>query len=51
MTATEDKKVESRLNERLTTRGFRFTRQRKHVYSVLLRKRDHPTDEEVFIRA
>ena len=41
----------ARLNERLMTRGFRFTPQREHVYSVLLRKRDHPTAEEVFMRA
>jgi Fur family transcriptional regulator, peroxide stress response regulator len=40
-----------RLNERLTTSGFRFTPQRQHVYSVLLQKRDHPTAEELFIRA
>lgn len=40
-----------RLNERLETGGFRFTPQRQHVYSVLLEKRDHPTAEEVFIRA
>jgi Fur family peroxide stress response transcriptional regulator len=41
----------SQLNERLTTRGFRFTPQREQVYAVLLQKRDHPTAEEVFIRA
>jgi len=40
-----------RLSERLTTGGFRFTPQREQVYSVLLDKRDHPTAEEVFIRA
>jgi len=40
-----------RLSERLTTRGFRFTPQREHVYALLLQKRDHPTAEEVFIRA
>src|SRR5262249_57985340 len=40
-----------RLSERLTTCGFRFTPQREHVYSVLLQKLDHPTAEEVFIRA
>ena len=51
MTANEASKVESRLNERLTTSGFRFTPQRQHVYSVLLQKRDHPTAEEVFMRA
>jgi Fur family peroxide stress response transcriptional regulator len=38
-------------NERLATSGFRFTPQRQHVYSVLLQKRDHPTVEEVFLRA
>ncbi len=40
-----------RLNERLATSGLRFTTQREHVYDVLLEKRDHPTAEEVFIRA
>ncbi len=39
------------LSTSLTARGFRFTPQRQHVYSVLLQKRDHPTAEEVFIRA
>ena len=39
------------LNERLATSGFRFTPQREHVYGVLLGKQDHPTAEEVFIRA
>jgi len=48
-----NKKVEINrgLTERLTTGGFRFTPQREHVYSVLLKKRDHPTAEAVFIRA
>ena len=44
-------RLEQRLNERLTTGGFRFTPQREHVYNVLLEKRDHPTAEEVFIRS
>ena len=44
------RKPDARLNERLATRGFRFTRQRENVYAVLLRKRDNPTTEEVFIR-
>jgi Fur family peroxide stress response transcriptional regulator len=39
------------LTERLATSGFRFTSQRRHVYDVLMRKRDHPTAEEVFIRS
>jgi Fe2+ or Zn2+ uptake regulation protein len=43
--------TENRLQERLEARGFRFTPQREHVYAVLLRKRDHPTAEEVFIRS
>jgi Fur family peroxide stress response transcriptional regulator len=42
---------DSHLNERLATSGFRFTPQREHVYNVLLQKRDHPTSEDVFIRA
>lgn len=38
-------------SRQLSTSGFRFTPQRQRVYSVLLQKRDHPTAEEVFIRA
>jgi len=49
---TGDKtKSDDCLNERLATSGFRFTTQRRHVYDVLLTKRDHPTAEEVFMRA
>jgi Fur family peroxide stress response transcriptional regulator len=51
MNAAERKAVDARLTERLTTRGFRFTPQREQVYAVLLEQRDHPTAEEVFIRA
>ena len=40
-----------RINERLATGGFRFTPQREHVYGVLLQERDHPTAEQVFLRA
>jgi len=39
------------ISERLATSGFRFTPQREHVYRVLLEERDHPTAEQVFIRA
>jgi Fur family peroxide stress response transcriptional regulator len=39
------------LSERLTTSGLRSTRQRKHVYRVLLQRRDHPAADEVFLRA
>ena len=45
------KVADGNLTERLNTGGFRFTPQRQHVYDVLLHKRDHPTAEEVFIRA
>src|SRR5438093_6121373 len=39
------------LQARLEKSGLRFTQQRQHVYRTLLGKRDHPTAEEVFIRA
>jgi Fur family peroxide stress response transcriptional regulator len=40
-----------RFSERLANGGFRFTQQRERVYEVLLERRDHPTAEDVFIRA
>jgi Fe2+ or Zn2+ uptake regulation protein len=43
--------VENRLTERLGAGGLRSTPQREHVYAVLLQKRDHPTAEEIFLRA
>jgi len=51
MSSDEHPKVDDRLNQRLATSGFRFTPQRQHVYEVLLEKRNHPTVEEVFMRA
>lgn len=39
------------LNQRLADSGLRFTPQRQHVYNVLLEKLDHPTADQVFIRA
>jgi Fur family peroxide stress response transcriptional regulator len=44
-------KSESKFGERLSTSGFRLTPHRQQVYGVLLQKRDHPTADEVFIRA
>jgi Fe2+ or Zn2+ uptake regulation protein len=41
----------SQLSEQLAATGFRFTQQRRQVYEVLVHKQDHPTAEEVFIRA
>src|SRR6266568_7376530 len=51
MRVAPEKKVKVCLNDRLANGGFRFTPQRQQVYTVLLHKRDHPTAEEVFIRA
>ena len=39
------------LDERLASSGLRSTAQRQHVYQLLLARRDHPTAEEVFLRA
>ena len=39
------------ITERLAERGFRLTPQREHVYSVLMQERDHPTAEQLFLRA
>jgi Fur family transcriptional regulator, peroxide stress response regulator len=39
------------LNDRLATSGLRLTAQRQEVLAVVLERRDHPTAEEVFIRA
>jgi Fur family transcriptional regulator, peroxide stress response regulator len=38
------------LAQRLADSGLRATPQREVVYSTLLKKRDHPTAEEVFAR-
>jgi Fur family transcriptional regulator, peroxide stress response regulator len=51
MSVAEKQQRTKQLTQRLATSGFRFTPQREHVYAVLLEKRDHPTAEEVFIRA
>lgn len=44
-------KAVAALNEKLHTSGFRFTPQRQHVYNVLMETRDHPTADQVFMRA
>lgn len=38
------------LSRKLADSGLRSTPQREVVYNVLLRKRDHPTADEVFAR-
>jgi Fur family peroxide stress response transcriptional regulator len=40
-----------RYEESIAQDGLRLTRQRKHVYEVLLGRQDHPTAMEVFLRA
>ncbi len=41
----------ARLDRQLARTGLRLTAQRRQVYNVLLLKRDHPSAEEVFLRA
>jgi Fur family peroxide stress response transcriptional regulator len=48
---TKKKESAARFNERLATGGFRLTPQREQVYRVLTGTRDHPTAEQVFLRA
>ena len=38
-------------SDRLAASGLRFTPQRRHVYHILLQARDHPSANEVFMRA
>jgi Fur family peroxide stress response transcriptional regulator len=38
------------LNQRLADSGLRSTPQRELIYNVLIKKRDHPTADEVFVR-
>lgn len=51
MSEFNDVTNEVRCGERLVNRGFRFTPQRRQVYSLLLQARDHPTANEVYLRA
>jgi Fur family peroxide stress response transcriptional regulator len=51
MSRKSDQPVDANLQEHLQKGGLRMTPQRQHVFEVLLEKRDHPTAEEVFIRA
>ena len=51
LSAATHNQNERHLTEKLGTSGFRFTPQRRCVYDVLTHKRDHPTADEVFIRA
>lgn len=39
------------LDEALAQHGLRSTKQREHVFGVLLSKRDHPSADEVYTRS
>lgn len=39
------------LEDTLAQQGLRATRQREHVFAILLQQRDHPTADEVYNRA
>jgi Fur family peroxide stress response transcriptional regulator len=41
----------NRLHEAFAKKGMRYTKQREQIYNILLDKRDHPTAEEIFLRA
>jgi len=43
--------ISGALAQRLSDSGLRSTPQREVIYSVLLKRRDHPTAEDVFARA
>lgn len=43
--------AEERGPERMASNGFRLTPQRRHVYQILLQRRDHPTANEVYFQA
>jgi Fur family peroxide stress response transcriptional regulator len=51
MIAVKHSPLDEALAAQLEKSGFRPTPQRVHVYRTLRAKRDHPTAEEVFIRA
>lgn len=45
------KEARRSLDDALTKHGLRATRQREHIFRILLSKRDHPTADEVYARA
>lgn len=49
MIATDDRR--DRLQDAITRKGMRYTKQREHVFNILMDRRDHPTADEVFLRA
>ncbi len=43
--------AKEQLDTALSVSGLRSTRQREHIYKVLLTRRDHPSADEVYARA
>ena len=43
--------AKNRLEDALKQLNLRPTQQREHVFAVLLSERDHPTADEVYVRA
>lgn len=43
--------AKEQLDTALTNGGLRSTRQREHIYKVLMAQRDHPSADEVYARA
>ncbi len=39
------------LDEAMERSGQRSTKQREHIFALLLEKRDHPTADEIYVRA
>ena len=50
MSDSDQQTIDS-LSQKLADSGLRTTPQREIVYSTLLKRRDHPTAEDVFARA
>jgi Fur family peroxide stress response transcriptional regulator len=44
-------KYKTMLDEALVRGGQRSTKQREHIFAVILEKRNHPTADEIFARA
>ena len=49
MIATDDRR--ECLQDAITRKGMRYTKQREHIFNILMDNRDHPTADEVFLRA
>jgi len=44
-------KPKTMLDDALAQKGLRSTRQREHIFAILLHKRDHPSADEIYARA